>query len=88
MNPLIDAGVQMGWHAVKRTFSVIATMLIIAGLGWAIYVTVVRPHTKPNATTKQEAESITNFNYDVKPTFGCMSFKVMKAKDEALKPVH
>jgi disulfide bond formation protein DsbB len=40
-------------------------ILLIAGLGWGIYVTMVKPHIKPTPTTFQEG-TITN-NY-INPT--------------------
>lgn len=51
-------------HSLARTISVISTLLVIVGLGWAIYITVIRPHTKPNPTTTQKAETIQNITYD------------------------
>ena len=55
---------------VKSTSSTIKGLLVlgaIAGLGWAVYAGVVRPVTKPNPTTKQEAETINNY-YPLKET--------------------
>ena len=81
------AGLAVGnfiWHLIKRS----AAILFVLGLIWSIYVTVVRPHTKPNPSTKQEAENIVNYTYDVKPTFGCMRFnaygKKNKEKDKVI----
>ena len=81
VNPLVNTGIEMGWHAVKRTFSVVTTLLVFGGLGWLIYVGMIRPHTKPNPTTRNEAEQI--INYDVRPSpFGCANFRLMGRKDE------
>ena len=54
-------------HALLRTLSVICTLLVIGGLGWAVYAGIVRPVTKPNPTTKQEAQVINNINNNPKP---------------------
>ena len=73
------------WHWVMRTFSVLA----VIGLGWAVYAGIIRPVTKPNPTTTQHADSITNPSYKG-PTFGCMSIRVMaeKAKPLTSNPVN
>ena len=50
----------------KSTFSVLKGLLVlgaIAGLGWAIYAGIIRPVTKPNPTTTQNAEKIENISY-------------------------
>jgi hypothetical protein len=47
-------------HSLLRTLSVICTLLVIGGLGWSIYVSFVRPITKPNPSTTQNAEKIEN----------------------------
>ena len=79
MNPLINAGIEMGWHSVKRTFSVIATLLLIAGLGWLIYVGMIRPHTKGTFQNKQDAEQIINYTIEPRQTFfGCANFRIQK----------
>ena len=58
-------------HSLSRTFSVICTLLVIAGLCWAIYVAFVRPTTKPNPSTTQNAEQIKNYYiYPNKKVFG------------------
>ena len=68
-------------HALARTFSVVCTLLVIAGIGWAIYITVIRPHTKGTFRSKQEAENIVNYNTEVKPSFGgCAHFKILGTK--------
>ena len=47
-----------------RTLSVLCVLLVIAGLGWAVYAGIIRPTTKPNPSTatSQKADAITN-NY-------------------------
>ena len=49
---------------------------ILGGLvfAWIIYAGLIRPITKPNPTTKQEATTINN--YYNQPRFGCMRFQV------------
>lgn len=47
-------------HSVARAISVICVLLVMGGLVWCIYVTVVRPITKPNPTTTQAARIIQN----------------------------
>ncbi len=51
-------------------------MILTAIVLWSAYVTIIKPHTKPTPTTEQRADTINNYN--VKPTFGCMRFEVMK----------
>ena len=90
MSELINAGINLAWHSVRRTFSVIATLLVIGGIAWAVYVAFVRPTTKPNATTRQEAENMVNYNYTPKQTFGCMAIfpgeRPQKKETEKKKP--
>lgn len=64
MYPGMIAAKAIVGHQLRRTLGVICTLLVLAGIGWTIYVTVVRPHTKPNPTTTQIAEGIINtYNY-------------------------
>jgi hypothetical protein len=60
MNPLAIAAGNAVKHSLMRTVSVICTLLVMGGLGWAVYVTVIRPHTKGTFKIKQEAQQITN----------------------------
>lgn len=50
--------------------------VIILGLTWCVYVTIVRPHTKPNPTTTEQAEEILHNNPKV--YFGCLNFAIPK----------
>ncbi len=61
-------------HAIWRTISVICVLLVVGGLIWSVYITMVKPHTKPTPTQQQQAGTINNttYNYTIKPTFGCM----------------
>ena len=53
---------------------------IIGGLliAWGLYAGIIRPTTKPNPTTKQEANIITNYTITPKVTFGCANFRIPK----------
>lgn len=58
---------------------------ILAGLGiaWAIYAGIIRPTTKPNPTTKQEATTIVNYNMSTpRQSFGCTFIKIQRIPDE------
>lgn len=52
--------------------------LLGLGLAWSIYAGIIRPTTKPNPTTTQRAENITNFTYNNTPrsSFGCATVKI------------
>lgn len=86
MSIVAAAGAKVGAsaaHAVMRTLSVLCVLLVFAGIGWAVYVTVVRPHTKPNPTTTEYADNI--YKHEVSQPrvwFGCMSIQV---RDELRK---
>ena len=54
-----------------RFIGVLFYLLVFAGLGWSIYVTVVRPHTKPNPTSAQNATTINNYNCKSLIGWGC-----------------
>lgn len=70
----------MVWFKAFKTMVVIA---IIAGLGWAIYVAYIKPHTNPNPTSKQDAEKIINNTADPIVKFGgCASFRVLQYYQE------
>jgi hypothetical protein len=77
MEPLIQSGIEIAYHNIKRTVGVIITLLVIAGIGWSIYAGIIRPTTKPNATTRQEGTR-DNFVYTVTPKsyFGCQNFQI------------
>lgn len=48
--------------------------LLGLGLAWAIYAGIIRPTTKPQTTTSQKAESITNntLTVNIKPPCGLL----------------
>jgi hypothetical protein len=64
--------VQGAKHWIMTTIRVVAVIGIIALIGWSLYVTIVRPHTKPNPTTTENAETIYHFTINVpaKRVFG------------------
>lgn len=47
-------------------------------LAWILYAGLIRPTTKPNPTSKQEAQYITNYNITSRQSFGCSRFEVIK----------
>lgn len=53
-------------------------VLLGLGLAWSIYAGIIRPTTKPNPSTAQAADNISNYVYNVTPksTFGCASIRV------------
>ena len=72
MNPLVVNAVK---HSVMRTVSVISVLLVIVGLVWAIYAGIIRPITKPNPTTTQNASEINNYYiYPNKKGFSLLSW--------------
>lgn len=84
MNELIASGIEVGWHAIKRTFSVIVTIAIIGGIAWLIWVGMIKPHYNPLPTTRQEGTRDNNvWQVQPKSYFGCQHFKIMKEKQEA-----
>ena len=50
---------------------------IIGGLAlaWAIYAGIIRPTTKPNPSTQQQAQIIQNYNTP-KVSFGCVRWDI------------
>ena len=77
------------FNTIAKILSLVFKILIIVGLPalalWAVYVTAIRPHTKPTPTTTTTVEKggVSNtyaYTYNMKPTFGCMSIPVMKDK--------
>ena len=61
-------------HAVWRTISVLCVLAVVAGLVWSVYVTLIRPHTKPDPTQTVQAGGIAN-TWNVKIGLGgCARF--------------
>ncbi len=65
----------MNWLPIAKWIGGILGGLALA---WVIYAGMIRPVTKPNPSTSQKADNITNVNYYIqpKPMFGCASAKV------------
>ncbi len=61
MNPLIKAGMEIVWHAIRRTISVVCVLLVIVGIWWAVYRVYIKP--RPTTTNIQKAETIQNVEY-------------------------
>ena len=79
--PLEEVAAQAGvgiYHAIMRTISVVCVLLVIVGLGAAVYFGFIRPNTKPNASTTQQAGQISNYYYQPKVTFGCADWRAFR----------
>ena len=70
-------------HSVMRAMSVFCVFAVIAGVGWAIYAGIIRPVTKPNASTSQKADAITN-NY-INPSTAEIVEVLKKNKESAFE---
>jgi len=70
-------------HSLMRAGSVFCVFLVVAGIGWAIYAGIIRPTTKPNASTSQKAENITN-NY-INPSTAEIVEVLKKNKESAFE---
>lgn len=83
INELIQTGLSLAWNGFKKWAVFIAFVLVIAGLGWAVYAGIIRPTTKPNPSTTQTAESIANYTFEPHQTFfGCASYKAEDYKKD------
>ena len=69
-------------HSIMRATSVFCVFAVIAGIGWAIYAGIVRPVTKPLATTSQKG-TITN-NY-INPSTNEIIEVLKKNKESAFE---
>ena len=49
-------------------------------LAWIFYAGLIRPTTKPNPSTAQEAQMIINNNYNPRITFGCAHWGLIREK--------
>jgi len=82
---LLKAGATGVRHAITRTLSV----LVVIGIGWAVWVTVIKPHTKwatQTKTTKNEAENMAVTTIDQPKygsTFGCSHTNLYIRSDDA-----
>jgi branched-subunit amino acid ABC-type transport system permease component len=59
---LLPVAKNVGWLLLKA----LVYALVILGLAWCVYVTVIRPTTKPNPTTVQTG----GVSYTIKVGFG------------------
>ena len=60
-------------------------LAVLAGLviGWGAYIFLVKPHINPTPTTKQQADTIINHNYQTpKVYFGCMHTRIYERKEK------
>jgi len=67
-------------HAVQRTGSVVGVLAIFALIcfgGWSIYVSFVKPHTNPTATTRQSAKRIVNYHINIHKEACLIDFKLL-----------
>ena len=57
---------------------------IVLGLGvaWSIYAGIIRPTTKPNPTTTQNAEKIVNYTLSPRVSFGCVNWRIIREKQD------
>ena len=65
----------MPWLTIVKWAGVVGLGLVIT---WAVYAGIIRPTTKPNPSTTQNAGNITNYTYNPRLTFGCISWEVAK----------
>jgi hypothetical protein len=56
---------------------------IVGGLAaaWIIYAGLIRPTTKPNPTTTNQADAIYNYNNAPRVSFGCAYWKIDRRPD-------
>ena len=71
---LVAKAVDMSASALGKSTSVVIKGLVVLGIvvavGWAVFVTYIKPHTNPTPTTSQKAETITNvYEYPSKRVF-------------------
>ncbi|MDD5356433.1 MAG: hypothetical protein PHY56_07860 [Candidatus Omnitrophica bacterium] len=82
MNPLLIAGaISKGKSIVWGILKWLAILGFIGICLWGLYAGLIRPTTKPNPSTTQRAENMTNNTHNYKgPTLGCMSVRVMASE--------
>ena len=51
---------------------------LVAGLliAWGLYAGIIRPVTKPNPSTRQEADTIHNYYNQPRVSFGCARWEI------------
>jgi hypothetical protein len=72
---LLKKALDVSGSALGKSTSVVAKGLFVLGIiavvGWSIWVTIIKPHTKwATPSTTQKAEKIDNLNYNIHPSFG------------------
>jgi purine-cytosine permease-like protein len=60
----------LGSKALRWLGHWLVYLLLTAGVLWAVYVAFIRPHTKPNPTTSEKAETIIHNTYNCKALIG------------------
>ena len=76
---LIKAGLSVAGHQLRRTIGVICTLLVIAGIGWAVYVAFIKPNTKARLETTtqyQTADKIENIEITLPTRKALIDFKL------------
>lgn len=90
MEPFLWAKVfDFSMTTILKILSFLFKVAIVVGIplaiGWGVYVTMIKPHTNPTPTTEQSAEVMNNaYHYYPKPTFGCVNFRIMQMKQDAV----
>ena len=51
-------------------------------IAWAVYAGIIRPVTKPNPSTAQQAQFIVNYTIQPRQSFGCTNFRIQRLPDE------
>ncbi len=68
-------GIVVKWLGHWLVYFILSAVVL-----WGLYAGIIRPVTKPNPSTKQEAKIINNYTYNIKPTFGCMRMPIQNDK--------
>jgi len=83
MNPLLIAGaISKGKTIVWGLLKWLAILGFIGICLWGLYAGLIRPTTKPNPSTHQQAQQIVNYTLQPKSYFGCSNFRIAKPEKE------
>lgn len=66
-------------HSIYRFLSVLCVGLVLAGIGYAVYVAFIQPHGENRVKTKtmnQQAETIKNEDTKIEHHYGIFHFKL------------
>lgn len=74
-------------HSFLRFLSVASVALVLLGIGWAVYVMAIKPHTNPTPTTTQQAQAISNYNITETEDAFFVGIKIFGLKLGIMKPV-